>query len=90
MEKVMKTLILYRTTRKATDPFDNIISTIAAIPINNTPFIVTNLSLNAANFFGNQRSIAILAMIRGPSRKPVCAATNKIAASEARVIKGHL
>src|SRR5437899_1573836 len=50
-----------------------------------TPSCVTSLSDKSAKRVGTQKSIAMLASTRGPSRKPACAATTRSAASETRV-----
>ncbi len=83
--KVTNTLIAYRTTRIPTRaPVPDRIST-AASPIAITPSCVTRRALRLAKRRGSQRSVAIVASTRGPSIKPVCAATNSSAPSVSSV-----
>ena len=46
-----------------------------------TPFCMLSRSLSAAKRCGSQESTAMLAMTRGPSTKPACAAMKRSAAS---------
>jgi hypothetical protein len=72
-------------TRRSTDPRVDTIIRKPAEPIRRIPFCVTSRSLRLAKRVGNQRSRAMLARTRGPSRNPVCAAMIRSAASDTRV-----
>ena len=84
-EKVRKTLMEYMTTRTWTDPRVKTRIRTAATPMKRTPFWTTSRSLKCMNRFGIQESMAMLPSTRGPSMKPVWAATNRIAPSEMRM-----
>ena len=84
-QKVMNTLMAYRTIRNVTEPRLTSMSTSAAPPMRRIPFLITSRSLSRLNWLGSHRSSDMLASTRGPSRKPVCAATKRSTASETSV-----
>ena len=57
----------------------------APTPMSSTPSFVVRRSDSDAKRCGSHESTAMLAMTRGPSMKPVCAATNRSAPSDASV-----
>ena len=84
-EKVRKTLMLYMTIRWPTLPRVYSKATSAAPPMSRMPFRVVSRSESEAKRCGTQLSTAMLESTRGPSRKPVCAATTSRAAAANRV-----
>ncbi len=86
-QKVMNTLMAYRTIRSVTEPRLTSMSTRAAPPIRRIPFLITSRSLRRLNWLGSHLSRDMLDSTRGPSRKPVWAATNRSTASEMRATR---
>ena len=59
--------------------------------MSSTPFLMVSRSESAESACGSQESVAMLAMTRGPSRKPACAATKSSAPSlSSAAITNHL
>ena len=85
-EKVMKTLMLYMTMRIWTEPRVKTRIRTEARPMNRMPFWTTRRSERCMNRLGTQESMAMLPRTRGPSMKPVCAATKRMAPSDTRMI----
>ena len=83
---VTNTLIAYMTSRLDTEPWVYQSVAIAADPISQMPLLVTRRSDSCANRRGAQESTAMFARMRGPSRKPVCAATKRMAPAAMRVM----
>ena len=84
--KVMKTLMLYMTMRTWTEPRVKTRMRIEARPMNRMPFWTTSRSDRCMKRLGTQESMAMLPRTRGPSMKPVCAATKRMAPSDTRMI----
>ncbi len=53
--------------------------------MSSTPFCIVSRSESCANRCGSHESVAMLAITRGPSMKPACAATKRSAASATSV-----
>ena len=84
-EKVMKTLMLYMMMRIWTEPRVKIRMRIEARPMNRMPFWTTSRSDRCMKRFGTQESMAMFPRTRGPSMKPVWAATKRMAPSDTRM-----
>src|SRR5215831_492374 len=84
-EKVKNTLIEYISTSVLVSPrvYSRVRNEAAEISV--TPSFIVSRSERWANWWGSQESVAMLAITRGPSMKPVCAATNSSAVSAASV-----
>ena len=75
----------YMTTNRSSAPLVYSSTALAATPMAMMPFWVTRRSDRWLKRLGTHWSVAIAASVRGPSRKPVWAATNSSAPSETSV-----